>query len=55
MNKMKKKVVVLGILFLVLGEPTVGKTSLLSLYCSVGQIFPKDYVAVLFFIKDISS
>ena len=42
MNKLKRKVVVVG-------EPSVGKTSLLSAQCNVGNFFPKDYIAVRFF------
>ncbi len=29
----------------------MGKTSILSSFCSVGNIFPKDYVAVYILIK----
>jgi len=35
MNKQKRKVLVLGDIF-ILGDPTVGKTSILSSFCSVG-------------------
>lgn len=30
------------------GDPAVGKTSILSAYCTVGKMYPKDYVAVIF-------
>ena len=34
-----------------LGDPAVGKTSILSSYCSVGQLFPKDYVSVFYLMQ----
>lgn len=46
MDKTKKKVVVLG-------EPGVGKSTLVQTYCTNGQTLSKDYVMTL--VADIAS